>query len=113
MQVEKSLSSNIMILSVSGRVDSGNAKDFEKAILPEISDAAGGLILDGGSLEYISSAGLRVILMAAKSAQQFDTPFAVCALNDEIVELFSITGFDAIITLETTLEGALAKFDAV
>lgn len=112
MQVEKSFSSNVMILSVSGRVDSGNAKDFEKAILPEVNDAAGGLILDGRLLEYISSAGLRVILMAAKSAQQSDTPFAVCALKHEIVELFTITGFDAIITLESTVESALTKFDA-
>ena len=111
MQVEKSLSSNVTILYVNGRVDSGNAKDFEKSVLPEINSAISGLILDGGSLEYISSAGLRVILMVAKSAQQSDTPFAVCALNDEIVELFSITGFDAIITLEPTIEGALAKFN--
>jgi anti-sigma B factor antagonist len=113
MKVEKSLSSNVTILSVSGRVDSGNAKDFEKAIVPEVGQADGGIIIDGASLEYISSAGLRVILMAAKSAQQSDTNFAVSALNDEIVELFSITGFDSIISIEATIEAALSKFQAL
>ena len=113
MNVKKSTSSNVVILSVSGRVNSSNAREFEKAVIPEVDSASDGIILDGSSLEYISSAGLRVILMAAKAAQKSDINFAVTSLNSEISDVFLITGFDSVIDLEPNIEAALNKFNVI
>ena len=108
MDVKRDQDSDITILSVTGRVDSSNAKGFEGKVLPELEGEQIGLIIDFSSLEYISSAGLRVILMAAKTAQKAQLSFAICALNEEITELFSITGFDSIINIEGTREAAIS-----
>jgi len=113
MNIEKSESSGITILTITGRVDSTNAGAFEEGLVPQVEKEDTGMVLDLGPLEYISSAGLRVILMAAKAAKKGGVHFAICALNDEIAELFSITGFDSIVAIEPTIEACLARFEAI
>ena len=80
-----------------GRVDGGNAKDFQDALETLLKDNTGAFVLDLEDLSYISSAGLRVILLVAKQLQGKSTKFGMCSLSESIVEVFKISGFDKII----------------
>lgn len=98
------------VVSLSGRIDSSNAKKFEEAMLAQVGAAAGGVLVDLKGLEYISSAGLRVILLAAKQQQRQGRKFALCSPSPEILEVFEVSGFNKIIDIHGAKADALAKF---
>jgi len=78
-----------MKIELKGRIDSSNAAEIEKRISAEIGDYKGELVLDASGLEYISSAGLRIVLRLKKSNN--DTKIVNC--NSEVYEIFDMTGF--------------------
>ena len=68
------------------------------------------MIIDFESLDYISSAGLRVILKAAKQLKHSDGMIMLCSMEDYVKEVFEIAGFDSIIPIVPNMEDALKKF---
>ena len=67
--------------------------------------------MDFEDLAYISSAGLRVILLVSKQLQRKNTKFGVCSLSSSISEVFQISGFDKIIPTYTAQADAISAFD--
>ena len=65
--------------------------------------------MDLAELVYISSAGLRTILVMAKTLKQRTTELALCALNPSILEIFQIAGFDKILTIVESREEAVTS----
>jgi anti-anti-sigma factor len=96
-----------LVLAVNGRVDTVTAKLFEAAILPR-TQAETALVLDLDGLKYISSAGLRVILLAAKQQKLRAAKFALCNLRDDVRDVFEISGFAKILDIHPTREAAVA-----
>lgn len=97
LNIEKTVENGKAVVALSGRLDTMTAPEAEtllRAILPELKE----LTLDLKSLEYISSAGLRVLLFAQKtmSAQGAMT---VANANETVREIFDVTGFTDILTL--------------
>lgn len=80
---------NRLVLALSGRIDSGNAADVEKKISDAVAGFSGELILDAENLEYISSAGLRVILRLRKAHDDIK----IVNVGSEVYEIFDMTGF--------------------
>ena len=97
-----------LIAKADGRIDGTNAREFQEALETVIKASDKVMILDLERLSYISSAGLRVILLAAKELRQQDTKFAVCSLSNSIREVFEISGFDQIIPVHASLAEAIA-----
>ena len=97
-----------IVVTADGRVDGTNARDFQSALEAVIEASDQAVILDMERLTYISSAGLRVILLAAKSLQRKDAALSICSLSDPIREIFSVSGFDQIIPIHATQAEALA-----
>ena len=86
------------LYSLEGRLDTVTAPDLEK----ELKDSLGGienLVLDFEKLEYISSAGLRVLLSAQKVMAQKGS-MKLVHVNETIMEIFEVTGFSDILTIE-------------
>ncbi|MBR3148852.1 MAG: STAS domain-containing protein, partial [Eubacterium sp.] len=81
-----------MTIKLTGRIDSSNAAAFEKKINRQIENYSGALVLDADELEYISSAGLRIILHTKKANPE--TSIINC--NSEVYEIFEMTGFTEI-----------------
>ena len=102
---------NTLNARVNGRIDSTNARDFEEAIRTSIEDGDHAVILDFEKLTYISSAGLRAVLMTAKNLWKRDAKFALCSLSGSVKEVFEISGFDKIVPIHDTREGALSSLD--
>lgn len=94
-----------------GRVDSTNANEFQEQLTEAFEGGERGVILDLGGLSYISSAGLRVILLLAKSLRSRKAKFAVCSPSEPIRELFEISGFAQIIPVHCTQGESIAAFD--
>jgi len=82
-----------------GRIDSNTAGQFEQELLTRIEAGEARVVLDFSALDYISSAGLRVVLMAAKRTQAAQGALALCGLNESIREVFEISGFLSILTV--------------
>ena len=98
MTIEKKINGEAVTLTVSGRLDTQTAPELEielDACLPEAKD----LTFDMTNLEYVSSAGLRVILKAQK-AMNAQGSMKLTGVNDSIMEVFDITGFLDILTIE-------------
>ena len=84
---------------VSGRIDTSTAPQLEEALLPELAGASE-VVIDFKDLEYISSAGLRLLLMLQKKMNAADGTFKILNVNDFVMEVFEITGFADILTIE-------------
>ncbi len=108
MQIDIERKKEILIAKVDGRIDGANAREFENTLSDTIREDDRNLILDLEELSYISSAGLRVILLFAKTLRKRDAEFVLCSLSDPIREVFKISGFDKIIPVHDTREEALA-----
>lgn len=98
MNIEKECTGAAITLKVNGRLDTTTAPALETAI-SEVIGNCDHLILDFDGLEYISSAGLRVILKAQK-AMTAKGGMKLLHVNETIMEIFEITGFSDILTIE-------------
>lgn len=97
MKIEKKVEKLTVMLT--GRLDTTTAPQLEEELKGPVTEAAE-LTLDFSELEYISSAGLRVLLWANKSMAKRDGTMVIKGANDEVREVFTITGFAGILTVE-------------
>lgn len=86
------------IIRLSGRLDTTTAPSLEKAINEDVADAKN-LVFDVKFLEYVSSAGLRVILSTQKKMQNIGS-MKFINVSEAVMEVFQITGFTDILTIE-------------
>lgn len=99
MEIKKNLDGSKLTVALSGRLDTTTAPELEKELkssLAGISD----LTLDFNGLEYISSAGLRVLLSAQKTINSAQGSMKIVGANDIVKEIFDVTGFSDILTIE-------------
>lgn len=98
MNIEKIIDGVSVTLKLSGRLDTTTSPELEKAV-DGVLEGVRDLTFDMSELEYISSAGLRVILKAQK-AMNAKGSMKLTGVNDSIMEVFDITGFLDILTIE-------------
>ncbi len=110
MQIREREEKGIDIFSLEGRFDAHSAADVEKELDLAMSKGVGKLILDMGSVEYISSAGLRVLLAAAKKLKKQEGEIKLCSLKPYVKEVFDIAGFTQIFKIYDTAEQAIKGF---
>lgn len=87
-----------LFVTVSGRIDTTTAPQLEEAILSEL-EGVKDLTLDFANLEYISSAGLRLLLLLQKKMNAVSGNFEVHDVNEFVMEVFEMTGFKDILTI--------------
>jgi anti-anti-sigma factor len=95
-----------------GRLDFDAAPAFQQALERLFSGAErapAAVLIDAAALEYVSSAGLRAVLLAAKAAQRSGTAFALCALQPAVREVFELSGFSQIMAIHPDVETARAR----
>jgi anti-sigma B factor antagonist/stage II sporulation protein AA (anti-sigma F factor antagonist) len=112
MQLTERRIGNALVLAASGRVDHASAEDFKTALQPHLQQCkAGGdvVVLDFSGVEYISSVGLRVLMLAAKQAKSQGGAIAVAALQPVVKEIFEISRFTLVIPCFAGVRDALAE----
>ena len=98
MDIRKELTDERLTMAVSGRLDTTTAPELDAALkeaLPGVKE----LVLDFSALDYISSAGLRVLLSTQKIMSK-QGGMKLTGVNEGIMEVFEITGFAGILTIE-------------
>lgn len=107
MEITQKTINGTLVVTPEGRIDSVTAEAFQATLLP-ILDGVTAIAIDGSRLAYVSSAGLRVFLMAAKTMKTKGGTLAICALPPAVEEVFTISGFSKIIPIHPDLEAVVA-----
>lgn len=95
---------------VAGRIDASNAPQVERDVLAAMEQSGAALIIDLSQLSYMSSAGLRVMLVAAKRAKAAGGKAVIQGAQPAVAEVLRMSGFDRIIPLAETEAAARAHF---
>lgn len=98
LNIEKTVTDEQLIISLEGRLDTNTSPELEDVVVSSL-EGVSDLTLDLEKLDYISSAGLRVLLMAQKTMNKQGS-MKVTGVNDTIMEIFDVTGFAEILTIE-------------
>ncbi|MFA5626443.1 MAG: STAS domain-containing protein [Thiohalomonadaceae bacterium] len=108
MEIQVTDSGQALVVSVVGKLDAVSASDYEKAVSELIADGKTRFVVDFANLSYISSAGLRVLLSTAKQLKPKGGDIMFANLQDNVLEVFEMTGFSSILSIHPSLEAALA-----
>lgn len=99
MKIEKNYNDKELTISIEGRIDTITSQELENEINDEIGNFDS-LIFDFNDVEFISSAGLRVLIATEKKSKEEDIPVIIKNANDAVNEIFRMSGFDKILTIE-------------
>ena len=113
MQITTTPYADTLVATPLGRVDHRSAAELEAALAPWLeAGRVQSLVLDFSGIDYISSVGLRVLMIAAKKMREQKGRLAVAGLQSVVAEIFAISRFDRILEVNATLDDALAKSSA-
>ena len=106
---------DVFVAAPVGQIDHPNAERLKQALAPILDAtvlAKGALVLDFSRVSYISSMGLRILLMAAKQLRAHDVRIAVAALQPVVTEIFDIARFNHVLEVFPTVRAALEQWSA-
>ena len=111
MEIPTRRFANAIVARPVGRIDHATSGAVELALAPLVAEAGtsgGCLVLDFSALDYISSVGLRVLMVAAKQLREREAQLLVTALQSVVAEIFAISRFNRILSVTARLDEALA-----
>lgn len=111
MEISLRQIADVTLIRIQGRIDHKTAADFGDALKPHLTQCVEGhfkkFLLDLGEVDFMTSAGLRVLMIAAKTCDKKKGEIAVAALKPGIREIFKISRFDLLLKIFPTVESAL------
>ena len=108
MEINTRSQQGVTVVTVAGKLDSITSPQAQQALDAILATGGRKVVLDFTALDYISSAGLRVLLGAAKRLQGAGSALRLFGLNDSVREVFQISGFSTILSVYPTEADALA-----
>ena len=108
MELRQDTAGSVTVLEVIGRIDSGTAPALQDRLTVMMASAEARVLIDFSRLEYISSAGFRTLLLAAKRADQNASRLVLCGVSGKVKQLFDLGGFLDLFRIVTTREEAIA-----
>lgn len=105
MDIQIRQQTGIYIAALSGKIDATTADDLEDALMGLIEEGANNILLDMAGVSYLSSAGLRILLLVAKHLYG-SGQLALCSLQDGVDEIIEMAGFASFMTIFPTLDEA-------
>ena len=115
MEITSRAYADVVVVTPTGRIDHATAEALERAVVPLLDPAAGsgaGLVFDLAGVGYVSSVGLRVLMIAARTMRERQRQLAVCALQTVVTEIFAISRFDRVLPVFPSLGDALQHCSA-
>ncbi len=111
MNIKETKKEKATVLSIEGRIDSGTSAELEKKLIALIDTCqVKDIVMDFSAMDYISSAGLRVLLMAAKKTGRMNGKVVLAGLCANVKEVFDISGFSNIFSIYGSQEEAVKTF---
>lgn len=109
MEIHEERNDGVLVVAPTGRVDTTTSDDLERRLLRHVEAGERRLVIDMVGIEYISSAGLRVLLLLAKKLRAAEGELVLCALGPAVRQVFELAGFLPIFRLEASREQALRR----
>jgi anti-anti-sigma factor len=109
MKIFQEEKDGVVCLKISGRLDAESAPDAEQAVKGLLGEGKRRLLFDLSEMSYISSAGLRVVLIAVKQLQRTGGKIVLSALTPTVKEVFDVSNFSRIIPITETVEAGFRK----
>ena len=109
MEIKAEKRGDVRVIGLRGRLDANTSPVLEKRILVFLDQGENRLVFDFSELIYISSLGLRVLIVVAKNLQKVNGRLGLAALNENIYEIFKIAGFTSVFSIYPTLEEAVER----
>ena len=110
MEITERKAENCTVVGIDGRLDTTNYSVLEKKLMALIDDGDIRLLVNLSKMDYVSSSGLRILLMALKRITMAKGKFALCSLQENIKEIFEISGFTNIFEIYGNEEAGLKAF---
>ena len=107
MEIIHKEENGIVYVTIKGRLDADSAMEAEKTVENALEGNVDRMLFDLGALDYLSSAGLRVLLSAAKEIKRRDGKIVLCSLTEFVKEIFEVSGFESLIPIEDSVESGV------
>ena len=107
MEITQKEENGIVSIVIKGRLDADSSPEAEKVVRDALGAQTDRILFDLGQLEYLSSAGLRVLLSAAKEMRRREGKIVLCSLNEFVKEIFEVSGFQSLIPITDTVESGI------
>lgn len=110
VDVKEDLKGDVLILKLNGRLDAVSSPIAERKIFEHINNGEIKLILDFSGVDYLSSAGMRMLLSVTKKLKALSGKLVVCSVTINVMDVLKMSGFDHVLELTKTEEDALRRF---
>ncbi|UKS25234.1 STAS domain-containing protein [Paenibacillus sp. HWE-109] len=107
MNITEQLQGDTVLLGLNGRLDANTSAVLESAFMKLVEQGNGKFVFNLQGLEYVSSAGLRSLLVAAKMIKVIQGKLALASMNEHVKDVFDMSGFSAIFAIYETQEEAV------
>lgn len=104
MEAQVEEKGDVIVVRVEGRLDAASAPQLEKQINSIIDSGHFKLLLNFSALDYLSSAGMRLMLSVSKKLKNLEGKLVACSLNDDVMEVIKMAGFNQVIEIYPTEE---------
>jgi anti-sigma B factor antagonist len=108
MEISTSMQQDVTVVALAGRFDAQSAGQVDAGLQARFQEGVKKLVVDMGQVEYVSSAGLRVLLAAAKKTNALGGRLVLCGLQPYVLEVFEVAGFTSIFQINSDTASALA-----
>ena len=108
MDLQTRTENNAIVITISGRLDTVTAPEYEKKILELIEGGNNCFVVDFEQLDFISSAGLRVLLLMAKLLKEKNGQVRLVNVKGNVYSVFEMSGFTTLFKMENSIAAALA-----
>ena len=109
MQINEERQKGAVVVAPVGRIDTTTSSTLEQHLTTILSGEERRVVVDFTGVDYISSAGLRVMLMLAKRAKEVNGKVALCGMRDVVRQVFNLAGFTALFAIEASREAAIGR----
>ena len=107
MEITQKEENGIVSIAITGRLDADSSPEAEKVVKKALEGQVTRVLFNLGALEYLSSAGLRVLLSAAKEIRRREGKIVLCSLNEFVKEIFEVSGFQSLIPITDSVESGM------
>ena len=107
MEISQKEENGIVFIAIKGRLDAESSPEAEKVVKDVLEGQTSRLLFNLGALEYLSSAGLRVLLSASKEMRRKEGKIVLCALNEFVKEIFEVSGFQSLIPIADSVDSGI------
>ena len=112
MEIKEDKIDDQTVVLLGGRIDSTAAVEFEEKLIEIIDKGINSMVVDFQKIQFISSAGLRVLLLAAKKVKPYGGKVILCNMSKDVREVFDISGFSSIFQIHETVKDAISAIKA-